>query len=214
MFCPNCGSEERQLSQFCRGCGMDLRVVRTGLERVVDTTSSADAARAEIGRAIAERITQVKTGRELRRLTEHVLPQVDKFLETAEDKRLRRMRAGVITSAIGLGGVLMFMMIALASGREQLLTPAAMALVVFIVGLGILINGKTLTVPSNKSTHAIDEGDPNAAEDRFVTAVSGAQKTLPETLAPPLSVIEHTTHKLSTDPVSRQRSKTSLKNNS
>ena len=214
MFCPNCGSEERQLSQFCRGCGMDLRVVRTGLERVVDTTSSVDAARAEIGRAIAERISEVKTGRELRRLTEHVLPKIDKFLETPEDKRLRRMRAGVITSAIGLGGVLMFMMIVLASGKEQLLTPAAMALVVFIIGLGILINGKALTVSDNKSARATDEGIPDAAKDRFGTAVSGAHKALPETLSPPLSVIEHTTHRLSTDPVGRHRSKTSIKNNS
>jgi len=33
MYCPSCGSEERQLSQFCRACGTDLRVVRNTLER-------------------------------------------------------------------------------------------------------------------------------------------------------------------------------------
>src|SRR3982750_2892799 len=32
MYCPSCGSEERQLSQFCRACGTDLRVVRNSLE--------------------------------------------------------------------------------------------------------------------------------------------------------------------------------------
>ena len=29
MYCPSCGSEERQLSQFCRACGTDLRVSLT-----------------------------------------------------------------------------------------------------------------------------------------------------------------------------------------
>jgi len=33
MYCPSCGSEERQLSQFCRACGTELRVVRNSLER-------------------------------------------------------------------------------------------------------------------------------------------------------------------------------------
>jgi len=28
MFCPGCGAEERQMSQYCRGCGTDLRIVR------------------------------------------------------------------------------------------------------------------------------------------------------------------------------------------
>ena len=214
MFCPNCGSEERQLSQFCRGCGMDLRVVRTGLERTVDTSNSADAARAEIGRAIAERISQLKTGRELRRLTQNVLPQVDKFLELPEEKRLRRMRAGVITSSIGLGGILMFMMMALASGKEQLLGPAAASLVVFIIGLGILINGKMLSVPKNRALLPADEGLSNEMDDRFATSVGGPRNVLPESLAPPLSVIEHTTHKLSTDPVARSRPETPVKNNS
>ena len=32
MYCPSCGSEERQLSQFCRACGTDLRIVRNSLE--------------------------------------------------------------------------------------------------------------------------------------------------------------------------------------
>src|SRR2546422_7564102 len=33
MFCPSCGSEERQVSQFCRVCGTDMRAVRVSLEK-------------------------------------------------------------------------------------------------------------------------------------------------------------------------------------
>jgi ABC-type methionine transport system permease subunit len=32
-----------------------------------------------------------------------VLPQIEKFLESYEEKKLRRVRAGVITAAAGLG---------------------------------------------------------------------------------------------------------------
>ena len=55
MFCPSCGSEERQASQFCRACGTDLRAVHMGLERPDSITASAESAREEIGRAVAER---------------------------------------------------------------------------------------------------------------------------------------------------------------
>src|SRR5205814_5851001 len=41
MFCPNCGSEERQVSQFCRACGTDLRLVRVSLEKPDAITASA-----------------------------------------------------------------------------------------------------------------------------------------------------------------------------
>jgi hypothetical protein len=54
MYCPSCGSEERQLSQYCRACGTDLRVVRNSLERPDAITASAVSAREQIGLAVAE----------------------------------------------------------------------------------------------------------------------------------------------------------------
>lgn len=204
MFCPNCGSEERQLSQYCRGCGMDLRVVRTGLERSDQASSTADDARAEIGRAIAERIRELKTGRELVRLTNHVLPRVDRFLESAEEKRLRRMRAGLITSSVGLGGILMFMMIALASGKEVFLVPAAAAMVTLIIGLGVLISGKMLSVPKKKFADSSEENLNQEIADRM-TISSVRRNEIRESSNPPLSVVEHTTHRLAADPVKDRR---------
>ena len=53
MFCPSCGSEERQVSQFCRACGLDMRAVRVTLEKPDAITASAVSARDEIGHAIA-----------------------------------------------------------------------------------------------------------------------------------------------------------------
>ena len=94
MFCPSCGSEERQASQFCRACGTDLRTVRSGLEHHDSITATAVSAREEIGRAVAQRIREIEDPRHLRRVSERVLPQIEKFLESHEEKRLRRLRAG------------------------------------------------------------------------------------------------------------------------
>ncbi|HXF38458.1 MAG TPA: zinc ribbon domain-containing protein, partial [Blastocatellia bacterium] len=99
MFCPNCGSEERQVSQFCRACGTDLRVVRVSMEKPDAITASAASARDEIGRAIADRIRELETGDDLKRVAEDVLPQIEKFLESPQQRRLRGIRTGVVTSA-------------------------------------------------------------------------------------------------------------------
>src|SRR5437773_8138577 len=106
MFCPSCGSEERQASQYCRACGTDLRPVRMSLEQPDSITASAVSARDEIGRAVAARIREVEDAHELKKVAEDVLPQIEKFLESPDEKRLRRMRVGTIISMIGLGATI------------------------------------------------------------------------------------------------------------
>ena len=70
MYCPSCGSEERQLSQFCRACGTDLRVVRNSLERPDAITASAISAREQIGMAVADQIRQMSSAKDLERVAE------------------------------------------------------------------------------------------------------------------------------------------------
>jgi hypothetical protein len=103
MYCPSCGSEERQLSQFCRACGTDLRIVRNSLENPDAVTQSAISAREQIGMAVADKIRQMSSAKDLERVAEDVLPHFEKFLESPEEKRLRRIRSGIVTAAIGLG---------------------------------------------------------------------------------------------------------------
>src|SRR4030095_13035955 len=109
MYCPACGSEERQLSQYCRACGTDLRVVRRGLERPDTITASAVFAGEQIRQARADRIRHAQTRKDLEHVAEDVLPELEKFLESPEEKRLRRVRAGVITALVGLGIFIMTM---------------------------------------------------------------------------------------------------------
>lgn len=189
------------MSQYCRACGTDLRAVRAGLERPDAITNSAATAREEIGRAIASQIRELKTGRDLERVAEDVLPKIEKFLEAPEEKRLRRMREGVITTAVGLGAMLMFLLIAIVTRHEELLIASAAATVLFLIGLGIIINGTMLTVQKKQISDRKLEAAMQSELDKLPGGATADMRELPPPSNPPQSVIEHTTHRLSNEPV-------------
>jgi len=194
MFCPGCGLEERQSNQFCRACGADLRLVRTALERPDNITASAVSARDEIGRAIAARIRATSSVKELEKVAEDVLPAIEKFLESPEEKRLRRVRVGTIISSIGAGAATAFATIAIVLKDDDPLMLAGMGVVCFFIGLSFIINAMLFTVPkkrlSDKSSDAkrqrrLDLNDPETNE-----------LLLPESDTMFTSVTEHTTRHL------------------
>src|SRR6267378_1577323 len=151
MFCPSCGSEERQATQFCRACGTDLRRVRVSLERPDSVTAIAVSAREQIGRAVAEKIREVEDTQDLKRVAEDVLPQIEKFLESPAEKRLRRARTGTITAASGLGAIVLFvLMSSIHDVGAAVLPGVGLGIIVFIIGLGLVINGLLLTVPQKR----------------------------------------------------------------
>jgi hypothetical protein len=206
MYCPTCGSEERQLSQYCRACGTDLRVVRRGLEHPDTITASAVSAREQISQAMAEKIRQMESSQDLKRVAEDVLPQIEKFLESPEEKRLRRVRAGVITAAAGLGAALL-VFLAVASHQAFDLVPfIALGLIAFLVGLGMVINGLVFTVPrktlADRSADAESQRQLEAQDTYGVNKLSdGSHSTNDlanrgDEIAPRSSVTEHTTHQL------------------
>jgi hypothetical protein len=202
MYCPSCGSEERQLSQFCRACGTDLRIVRNSLENPDAITQSAVSAREQIGMAVADKIRQMSSAKDLERVAEDILPPFEKFLESPEEQRLRRIRAGVITAAIGLGASIVVILMAM----DQivifpLITPA---LITFLVGLGTVINGMLFTVPRKSlpgnaydalSQKVLDSGANRSSHEAPV--VGSLTNELPPAPKPQVSsVTEHTTHHL------------------
>ena len=202
MYCPSCGNEERQLSQFCRACGTDLRVVRSSLERPDAITASAASAREHIGMAIADQIRQMKSAKDLEKMTENVLPPLEQFLESPEEKRLRRIRAGVITSAVGLGASIVVIILAMDKvGLLPMITPW---LVTFLVGIGMIINGLLFTVPRKElpgnAYDALAQRALDSALNR--TYEVPPPRTLTNELVPATppkaSITEHTTHHLRT----------------
>jgi len=74
---------------YCRACGNDLRSVRLTLEKPEAITASAVSAREQISRAVADKIRQMESSYDFKGVVEVVLPQIDKFLESPEERRFR-----------------------------------------------------------------------------------------------------------------------------
>ena len=200
MFCPSCGMEEKQANQFCRACGTDLRSVRLAVESPDTITASAASARDEIGRAIAFKIREAQTAAELAIVTENVLPEVEKFLESPAEKRLRRMRAGTLISLIGLGAMFAFAWVAAFLRDDNFIIVAGLGVVTFFIGLSFVINGLLLTVPKK----GISDKSSDADQQRALDAETN-ELVLPEPSQTFSSVTEHTTqHLKEKQPVSRR----------
>lgn len=210
MYCPSCGAEERQPSQFCRACGTDMRMVRTALQKPDAITDSAIAARNEIGRAIATKIQELKNTKDLKKVVEEVLPEVEKFLESPEARRLRRLRAGVITAAVGLGVMITLM---LSPGIGKLIVPLMFigwpaGLIIFLIGIGIIINGLLFSMPSMQVPDYTQAALTQNRLDQLVGPVknTGNLEVSPQQyLDPPPSVTENTTRQLPDQVVPRPK---------
>jgi hypothetical protein len=211
MYCPSCGSDERQLSQFCRACGTDLRIVRNSLENPDAVTQSAISAREHIGMAVADKIRQMSTAKELEKVAEDVLPHFEKFLESPEEKRLRRIRSGIITAAIGLGAT--FVVFIMAMDKPEILPYITPALITFLVGIGVIVNGLLFTVPRKSlpgdaydalSQRVLDSGTNvnripyEAPAAPSLPAGTNLTNELAPATRPQPSITEHTTHHLNT----------------
>lgn len=190
MYCPDCGLEEIQSNQFCRACGTDLRRVRVVLESPDSITASAVSARDEIGRAVAAKIRETQYTYELKKVAEDVLPEIEKFLESPEERRLRRMRVGMILSSVGFGVALAFTLISILVDKG-LFVLAGMGLTTFFVGLGFILNGILLTVP--KKGLLDKSSDAESQRELDMAAGSPPDLALPQPASVFSSVTEHTT---------------------
>lgn len=198
MFCPGCGLEELQSNQFCRSCGTDMRIVRSAMSSPDSVTASAASAREEIGRAVAARIRETASTKELAKVTEEVLPQIEKFLESPEEKRLRRLRTGTIISSVGIGVAIALSILSTFpdfNDKEEIMFLAGLGLVTFFIGIGFVLNGVFLTVPKR----SLQERNPRIEPDALpiqqlqsfleMPARAGTNDLFP-------SVTEHTTKHL------------------
>ena len=180
--------------------------MRMGLERPDTITASAVSAREQISRALADRIRQTETARDLERVAEDVLPQLEKFLESPEEKRLRRVRAGVITAAVGLGGALLIFLMSLNS--HGLLPFTSLGVILFLIGIGLVINGFAFTIPRKTLADRSDDAEAQKElESRVRSSFPGHHLSTPAHPTNDLpsspdridarpSITEHTTHQL------------------
>jgi Domain of unknown function (DUF6249) len=174
VFCPECGTEERHSNQFCRACGIDLRRLRSAIETPDSVTASAMSARDEIGRAVAAKIRETQDAHELKKVVEDVLPEIEKFLESPAEKKLRSMRMGAMLSSIGIGIAIALSIVAAATQKEEILLLAGLGFINFFIGLGFIINGMFLTVPKKS---VLDKSS-DAEGQRQLDGISGQTNDL------------------------------------
>jgi hypothetical protein len=182
------------------------------LERPDSITASAVSAREDIGRAVAAKIREVEDAHELKQVAEDVLPQIEKFLESYEEKRLRRVRAGVITGACGLGvGILGLVMSAVlrAADTEAAVFVFGLGVIAFVIGLGLVLNGVLFTRPrKGVADHSSDARAQNLLDAGYAQPQLRSSAEAPPTFRAQTtsdlsragsSVTEHTTHHLKTE---------------
>jgi hypothetical protein len=160
-------------------------------------TASAATAREEIGRAIASKIREARGSDELAVVAEEVLPEIEKFLESPAEKRLRRMRTGVTLSSIGMGvtvAILLAAAFAVKRDEDFLVILAVGGIVTFFIGLGFLLNGFLLTVPKTD----VQDRAADAEGQRILDSLGGTTNDLklPEATSLFSSVTEETTTRL------------------
>ena len=139
MFCPQCGINQSEDLKFCKQCGANLYAVR----QVVAT------------RETGEKFDWSKTWLAEMFLSREEVKRREQELErqrgiTPEVKRYNEIKAGVITSSVGIG-VMIFLYVLfqgiilgghVAAGEAEILRRLWVAGVIpFFVGLGLLING-------------------------------------------------------------------------
>jgi hypothetical protein len=180
-------------NQFCRACGANLAPVRNAIERPDSLTQSAVTAREEIGRAVAARIRQTQTAGDLKIVAEEVLPEIEKFLEAPEEKKLRRLRTGMVISGVGLGAAIAFSIVAGAFFREkeEFFFLAAAGVVCFFIGLAYILNAVFASIPRR----LIEDRSTEATRQRELDATT-SDLVLPEARQEFVSVVEQTTRNL------------------
>lgn len=211
MFCPACGLKEDRPVQFCRACGADLRAVRGALEQPEAAEPSVAAAREEVARALAARIKEGEwwhvgaLAPEVEKLFESPGARRERLRRQDEERRLGRLRAGTITAAVGLGLVVLFQLLRIMDDRAVLLLGPS--LLVFIIGLGVIVNGIFFTLPREPRRDAPrDERRPPPPDNSTSELDAPARGELgPDASFVPASVTEQTTRHLRAEPLKTPR---------
>ncbi len=176
MFCPSCGTESNGDIKYCTKCGVNLRRIKG----VMGKGGGGDHDRMKWEQVALEE------------WKEH---QEQKRKKSPEEKRLEEVKAGVIVSVSGLGGMIFLWLLlgAIASAAEGpgasiLRAVPAAGLIPFLVGLGMIFNGLVISkrivqlrreeeertrpqqqpvfsAPATSPVPRLSEGEPSAVAD-------------------------------------------------
>lgn len=189
MYCPTCATEANDQTKYCTRCGTNLRRIKG----VMGKGGAGMAEQADWQRATLE---DWKAERKRRRE------------KSPEEKRIDEIKAGVITSSAGLGGMifLYFLFNGIANNApgvaQDILRAIPMAgLIPFLVGIGMIINGYFVSrrLVELKQQETERERQAWGQPGRSITPDTSPVPRLVESAQPPIperSVTESTTAQL------------------
>jgi hypothetical protein len=125
MFCPGCAYQAGDDLNFCRQCGANLRGVREAMTSPTEVKSDWSWA------------AQLKLAHEIQ----------DKMRGTPEERRLKEIKGGVITSFVGIGLMIFlyffFDVVANYKSPDDAWIRALwlVGIIPFLIGIGIIFNG-------------------------------------------------------------------------
>jgi hypothetical protein len=139
MFCPQCGSTHNDELKFCKSCGVNLDAVRQ-VTAMRDPTEKFDWSRTWVAEMFLSESERKRRNEQIER-ERGITPEIKRYAE---------IKAGVITSSVGVG--LMIFLYALMQGiilsGHQPPSDAAIlgriwiaGVIPFLVGLALIING-------------------------------------------------------------------------
>ncbi|CAN5154672.1 hypothetical protein BH18ACI2_BH18ACI2_24950 [soil metagenome] len=198
MFCPQCSAIQTEELKFCKSCGANLQAVRQAVSL----------------REPEEKFDWSKTWVAEMFLSEGERKKREQALEhqrgmTPEVKRYNEIKAGVITSCVGLGVMifLYFLMQGIILSGQNPPSDAAIlsrvwiaGVIPFLIGIGLMINGifvskKLVEVVRKESSGKTKPAAVAGPKEETGQYVLGSADTT-EFVSPNFSVTENTTKHL------------------
>jgi len=188
-FCPTCGLENQPDRNFCRGCGTNLRVVKSALElgsAYNPQPESTLATKKYVADVILKKVgeLQVRKAGDL----EKIIEQLEKLMESDEVRKLRHLRNALIIIASISGGICFFSLALLKDAHA----PVGLMMGVISIFLAIVVPTllfmlyRLAKLPRQQDTPEMKL--PQASNDQIGPLPVGRQT--------PASVTEHTTQQL------------------
>ena len=194
MFCPQCGSTQNDELKFCKSCGVNLDAVRQAAA-MRDPSEKFDWSRTWVAEMFLSESERKRRNEQIER---------ERGI-TPEMKRYTEIKAGVITSSVGVG--LMIFLYALMQGiilsghnppsDAAILSRIWIAGVIpFLVGVALIINGLFVSKRQVEIARQRQQTGENALKSAGETPALRPADTA-EFIPPSFGVTEGTTKHLS-----------------
>ena len=203
MFCPQCGTRQSEELKFCKSCGANLYAVRQ-VVTARETGEKFDWSKTWVAEML---LTQAEQKKRRRELQDGVSPEEKTYNE--EEKRYNEIKAGVITSSVGVGAMIflyIFMQGIILGGQispdeaEIIKRIWVAGIIPFIIGLGIIFNGlvvsKKLVEIAKRERRAIAAPAATESFGKNKEDLSPSSRDRYEHDEPRPSVTENTTRQL------------------